>query len=99
MTTLNSHAFALATRKEAYLRCFRCFVRICSHLSVRSYSPRIAQLLRESISINSGLLALGNVIEALSNNVGHVPYRCECRAFDYLAAVLFSPVAYAGTLN
>jgi kinesin family protein 4/21/27 len=37
-----------------------------------------AERMKEGISINSGLLALGNVISALaepSKNRGHVPYR------------------------
>ncbi len=33
------------------------------------------QRLREGININKGLLALGNVISALSENKPHVPYR------------------------
>ena len=33
------------------------------------------QRLREGININKGLLALGNVISALSEGKSHVPYR------------------------
>ncbi|RNF03755.1 putative kinesin [Trypanosoma rangeli] len=47
------------------------------YLKERSKGIEMASRMREGISINSGLLALGNVIVALCERRSHVPYRAS----------------------